>query len=747
MSYKNLRKQTASYLLLAFMIGVAMALEAVLLFINPAPPGSDPALRIWSTRRLVLLGETREPYPAFDVSLACIWLIGFDVNDLCIWFGIVLSALTVIPAFLLARNIWKGSVAGYIAAFLTAFSFAIFEMISWGGYANLLAVWYILLITAFLTRSPTGDFRRKLLTLTILNAGLMMSHFWSFLVYIAVVTVAAFTMTGLQKWLNLPKGTRLPLTILASIPLTILITSPWWVPIHEFLMTVFGIAFGSTSVVMRMGDSGYFWYFLQPSDFFMTFIIIGFAVIFIKARKGGLDFCHGLILLTLFVVPLALTQAYHLGVTIDYKRLYYYPVLASLIATAIGLVFVLTLPLKVKIRHQTIHKIVHVITPPTIVAVLLYFIIGVNTIAVGHFFQATVYYQTIRGSEYGAITWIGAKTSSSAIIATGASMGWWVNGLTGRDAVVAMPLSFVSIPWQVPRVTAANLILSNATRTLDNEIMRVEEAGPNWILYNPMFIHTERGAYTPVLFFNNRLIRIDLNEESYSLSSFAHREVGWEYRDANQAILKEIFQNYNPNVSVVKRIIFYRGSRFVEVNYHIEAASGISLKSLRIWAYPPANMNYTDLFTDLMAGKIRKSFVRWVGFLDPVKRTCVSIITDERMLVKASTQPNGALAALSMKVYPSSGNIIDATFYVGAFQVTDEDSARSYLNTVSKSPTQSVLGVTSPVKTQDYLDAIRTFGVDYILTREDIANKFQVDSHTNLVYCNGKIFTFRVIQV
>jgi hypothetical protein len=56
-------------------------------------------------------------------------------------------------------------------------------------------------------------------------------------------------------------------------------------------------------------------------------------------------------------------------------------------------------------------------------------------------------------------------------------------------------------------------------------------------------------------------------------------------------------------------------------------------------------------------------------------------------------------------------------------------------------------GVTNPVKTQDYLDAIRTFGVDYILTREDIANKFEVDSHTNLVYCNGKIFTFRVIQV
>jgi hypothetical protein len=729
------------------MIGVAMTLEAVLLFINPAPPGSDPALRIWSTRRLVLLRETREPYPAFDVSLACIWLIGFDVNELCSWFGIVLSALTVIPAFLLARNIWKDSVAGYIAAFLTAFSFAIFEMISWGGYANLLAVWYILLITAFLTRNPTCDFRRSLLTLTILNAGLMMSHFWSFLVYIATITVAAFTMSGLHKHLNLPKWPHLPLTILASIPLTVLITSPWWAPIHEFLMSVFGIAFGSTSVAMRMGDSGYFWYFLQPNDFFMTFIIIGFAVIFIKARKEGLDFCHGLILLTLFVVPLALTQAYHLGVTIDYKRLYYYPVLASLIATAIGLVFVLTLPLKVKIKHQTIHKIVHIITPPTIAAVLLYFIIGVNTIAVGHFFQATVYYQTIRGSEYGAITWIGAKTSSSAIIATGASMGWWVNGLTGRDTVVAMPLSFVSIPWQVPRVTAANLILSNATRTLDNEIMRVEEAGPNWILYNPMFILTERGTYTPVLFFNNRLIRIDLNEESYSLASFAHREVGWEYQDANQAILKEVFQNYNPNVVVVKRIIFYRGSRFVEVNFHIEAASGISLKSLRIWAYPPANMNYTDLFTDIMVGKIRKSFVKWVGFLDPAKRTCVSIISRERMLVKASTQPNGALAALSMKVYPSSGNIIDATFYVGAFQATDEDSARSYLNTVSKSPTQSMPGVTNPVKTQDYLDAIRTFGVDYILTREDIANKFEVDSHTNLVYCNGKIFTFRVIQV
>jgi len=728
------------------MIGVAMALEAVLLFVNPAPPGSDPALRIWSTRRLVLLGERREPYPAFDASLACIWLIGFDVNELCIWFGIILSALTVIPAFLLARNIWKDSAAGYIAAFLTAFSFAIFEMISWGGYANLLAVWYILLITAFLTRGSFGDFRRNLLILTVLNAGLMMSHFWSFLVYVAVIIVTAFTITGLHKYLNFPKETPLPLTNLASIPLAILITSPWWAPIYEFLMTVFGIAFGSTSVAMRIGDSGYFWYFLQPSDFFMTFIIIGFAAIFIKARKGGLDLCRGLILLTLFVVPWALTQSYHLGVMIDYKRLYYYPVLASLIATAIGLVFVLTLPLRVKIRHQTIHKAVRIISPPAIAAILLYFIIGVNTIAVGHFFQATVYYQTIRGSEYGAITWIGAETSSSAIIATGASMGWWVNGLTGRDAVVAMPLSFVSIPWQVPRVTAANLILSNATRTLDNEIMRVEEAGPYWVLYNPMFILTERGTRTPVLFFNNRLIRIDLNEESYSLASFVHREVGWEYRDANQAILREVFQNYNPSVVVIKRIIFHRGSRFVEVNFHIEVASGISLERLRIWAYPPANMNYTDLFTNAMVGKIRKSIVRWVGFVDPVKRICVSIIAGERMLVEASTHPNGALAALGLRLYPSSGNILDTTLYVGAFSATDESSARSYLDNVSKSPTQSVSGISSSVKTGDYLDAIKTFGVDYILTRRDIANKFEVDSHTNLVYCNGKVFTFRVAR-
>jgi hypothetical protein len=117
------------------------------------------------------------------------------------------------------------------------------------------------------------------------------------------------------------------------------------------------------------------------------------------------------------------------------------------------------------------------------------------------------------------------------------------------------------------------------------------------------------------------------------------------------------------------------------------------------------------------------------------------------MLVKASTQPNDALAALSMKVYPSAGNILDATFYVGAFSATDESSARSYLNNVSKIPTQSVSGITSPVKTEDYLDAIKTFGVDYILTRGDIAKKFEVDSHTNLVYCNGKVFAFRIARV
>jgi hypothetical protein len=60
--------------------------------------------------------------------------------------AIFFSAIIVFPAYIVAKRIWKTPTAGYIAAFFASISALSFEMISWGGYTNVISLSLIIMI-------------------------------------------------------------------------------------------------------------------------------------------------------------------------------------------------------------------------------------------------------------------------------------------------------------------------------------------------------------------------------------------------------------------------------------------------------------------------------------------------------------------------------------------------------------------------------------------------------------------------
>lgn len=745
-----LRKRNLVRLVLAAVILVAAILEAAILVSYPIPPGSDPGLRIWSAIRLVSLGERREPYPAFDVTLATLWIAcGGDMGRLSSFFAVFLSATMVLPIFIFAASLTENDGIALVSSFLIAFAFSIFEALSWGGYTSILALWFISAIFAALSKCGSWSLGEKVLVLTSLSTGLLMAHYWSFFVYFAMISVTFLFETLFEYFVRgRMLGGDAKIGIESAV-LAVLVSSYWWAPISPFLKGLVGPSFTGLPVAMRLWDAGYLLYFLQPYDFYSLFVPIGvlaFAVQILRRRIR--DMSSVFVLASWLAVPLALTQAYRLGISVDYARLCYFPIAPIVILSSIGLVSFLVIPyvlltafartLRPRFGGFPVVGVSRRVLSLVLAYVLLQSILGVSFVATAHFSQAAVFYQTIRQPELKGILWLGFKTDQEADIAASSSLAWWINGLTGRDTIASMSLHFITARWQIPTTSAANIIIGDVSYQADNGLMRIEDSNPSGKDRNPAFVYDKDGKQETAAIFGDNGITVYWNGEAYALSQFRVVRMDWVAVGEGEVILETEYQLRETGLTVLKSVRMRERARFVEVDFEVHAPYG-SLTAISIGASSGSELSYQRV----IKGRIRGSDLKWAAVIDEKKDLFFALIADKWMRMRESLEA-GRIGEWQTKFYSSGGDSMHAVIYVGAFNYESDNQTIAQVASYSTNPFIQEPDHKYQLMYVDYLSLIDQFQINFIATRPETAHKFELEPRTNLVYTSNRIRIFSV---
>ncbi|MEJ2272019.1 MAG: hypothetical protein P8X91_05990 [Candidatus Bathyarchaeota archaeon] len=191
----------------AFLFRVAVILH------NEYPPSSDIGLH-GSIINLILDQETLpiwNPYHMGGQLLPTPPGFHFFVSILILFSGIPLlyaqvltaaffSSFTVFPAYLVSKRIWGKNIAGILASFFAAISALSLEMISWGGYTNIVSLGLIVTIMYLFLRDIKQSNIFNLLLGTILFGSLILTHTFSlFILFPVLILYFIFLLFG-KAW-------------------------------------------------------------------------------------------------------------------------------------------------------------------------------------------------------------------------------------------------------------------------------------------------------------------------------------------------------------------------------------------------------------------------------------------------------------------------------------------------------------------------------------------------------------------
>jgi hypothetical protein len=760
------RKLWAYTILLVIIIATSFAFKIAVFARYPFPPGADPGLRVKNAVNIVRKGERNLPYPGFDITLSILWVVGSGNLDavvpICEIFAVLLCSLLALPMYILARNISKRQTTALCAALIAAFYPSIYELLSFGSYTSVLALFFIPTLIAFATNDRLVRSRQGLWAIGLLTTSLIIMHYWSFALYVGVIALfIAFTivLTICEKTLKkklLPNGLSAVKTLFLASIIGVLISSIWWAPISSFLAGTSPTSPTETEA----GTRGLSWRgierFFSPPWIYQLFVPI--AILAIVIQKGRRENAYKLLLvLTWFISPIvAMIVGSTLGVPIDYRRLWYYPIQPAIALTSIGLAYVASL---IYFMAKTAPQLMGSFpkfgkTNLSLGQICkVFFIIAlIGTVAIGladsgrsttrQFQTAAKYYQHIYQSSYAGLLWIRNYVPLESEFAAGGDIGWWMPGVTLHHVYFAVPLAFVNVPAQIPQTEAANILLSDATKEMENGLIRVGESGPYWTAYNPevdLFTGTQ---YETTTYLNDSSTQVIYNgEHSIPLSNF-ERRTQWVSRNEHETIIETVYTS--ATTTIKKTVTLYPAVRFTQISFQV--LDGEASK-LAILVYKPEDQIYNVAMsssaiytaTPFSNTTFKWTGSRWFAFYDEDSEICAVVIPSQMVDFKVTVR-FGLIDRLRMEFPFHDGRI---TLFLGAFLADTVNQAKYTAEQSSENPLQPINNIEKNlVATGDYLEAADKYAVEYLVTRDP--SKFAPDPHFNLVY-SGKLYVINFI--
>jgi hypothetical protein len=741
-------KHERTVLLLAI-FSFAFLFRAALLFHNEYPPSSDIGFHGSIINLMLDRGElpSWNPYHMGGESLATPPGFHFFVSTLILLTGMPLllaqlitaaffSAFIVFPAYLISKRIWGNPNAGLIAAFFAAISALSTEMISWGGYTNIVSLALIAVIFYLFLRDLDQPSYGHLLMGTLLFGILIITHTFTLFIFFPIVALY-FVLLLIGKLRRL--GEMKILTALrffgVSMALGILAVSPWILRVAGFYLGV------SAEGALTGGlDNRNLMLANRSVELIILTLFIALipAVLMFKAsRKRWFD-SGSLLLVAWFIVPIVLTQAYIFGIFTDYSRFMYFIDFPGIIIISGGLFYLffytsVAINRFLDIKWNRIKKMLPVIV--STVFLFGFIIASLWSIFPHEGMKRANFYTTMQRPEATALEWIRNNTAEDSVFVADHLYGWWLSGIGERTTLSAASIEFLIYSHEVEIAKSAQLLL-DTDYYIDNGLIQVREDGPYLSRHNPEFsIETWSGEPYALLYFQNNNITLEYDQGNTTLSDMEITETPTLVKTENSAVLTITLEN---DLFTVKKTLTVRqGVRFAELSYEIDTKDAqISYFDANFTLYTTADRNITieDESTPMRI-EAYNSFYEAAGQV---------IFTETDPLIEMKQDTTNCAEI----IYSSQNSSVHAKMLVGVVDVEDLSypyDVNMVYDELASSPLETVSS--EPLTAWNYIDMMKEYDVSYVVCRDEaVYLKFTEDPTFRMVFKGGKLTIFQVTR-
>ena len=747
----------------------AFFFRVAIIFHNEYPPSSDIGLH-GSIINLILDDGNlpiENPYHMGGEPLATPPGFHFFVSILILLTGMPLilaqlitaaffSSVIVFPAYLVSRRIWRNQSAGILAAFFAAVSALSLEMISWGGYTNIVSLALIVIIFYLFLRNIDQPSHLHLLIGTLLFGGLIITHTFSLFVFFPIL-VFYFFLLLIGKFLKL-KVTELVKKFrffAVSFTLGIVVVSPW-------LLRVFSFYIGASSEGALTGGLDNRNIILanrtvEPIILALIIVLIPTFFLLKTSRKRYVD-GESMLLVAWFLVPIVMTQAYLFGVFTDYSRFMYFIDFPGILIISAGLFYLfryasIAISKVPRIKWNRIKKTV----PALIFTVSIFFFIILSpwSIFSDEAMERANYYTTIQQPENTTIAWIRNNTppNNSTVLVADHLYGWWLSGIGERTTLSAADLEFLIYSHELEVAKNAAFLL-DTNYYIDDGLIQVRDDGPYLRRYSPSFsIETwgwesyslfnfkDNGTQFEYYWINNDGKRVYENTTLADMKLIG-TPISSKTKNSSNLTGTNLTVTFENDFFTVEKTLTVQetiGFGFAELSYDIEVKRGWT-NIFKIWL--PVFTNEGIVFT--------YNSTQMFGFYAPFERVCGLVIFKGDTPVDSS-QVEDPNRVEQIYVDPWKRNI-NIKILVGVFDAEDlsyNQVKETYYNLAKYTPVKKEND--DPLINWDYVEMMQEnppgYDVSYVICRDpEIYPKFSEDPKFRLVFNAGNVAVFQVVK-
>jgi len=735
-------------LLLLAIFSFAFLFRAAIIFHNEYPPSSDIGfhgsiinlildegeLPIWNPYHMG--GEPLATPPGFHFFLSILILLtGMPMLFAQLTTAAFFSAFIVFPAYLISRSIWKKSRAGLIAAFFATFSALSLEMISWGGYTNIISLALIAAIFYLSVRDTDQQSHLHLLMGMLLFGSLILTHTFTLFIFFPILLLY-FVLLLIGKLRRLGRIKILdPMRFFAvSIASGILALSPWIVRVVNFYMAASAegaLTGGLDNRNLMLANRS-----VEPIILTLFIALIPAVLMFKASRKRYAD-SGSLLLIAWFIVPIFMTQAYIFGIFTDYSRFMYFIDFPGIIIISGGLFYLfyvtsIAINKFLRIRWNRIKKVLPVIAST---AFLFSFIIAsLWSIFPHEAIKRTDFYTAIRRPEATALEWIKKRTPENSVFVADHLYGWWLSGIGKRTTLSAASIEFLIYSHEVEVAKSAQLLL-DTDYYIDNGLIQVREDGPYLSRHNPeCSIETWSGEPYALLYFQNNEAKLQYSQGNTTLSDMEITETPTLLKDKNSAVLTMTFED--DHFTVKKKLTIKQGVRFAELSYEIKT------KNVQINAFDATFTLHTTVDRNITIDS--PSTPKMIGAYNSFYEAAGQLIFTETDPLIEMLEKN--LTKSAEIVYSSHNSSINAKMLIGVFDVKGLSypyEVKKLVSGLASSPFENV--TSEPIITWDYSEMMKEYDVSYVVCRDqNVYLKFLEDPKFRIVFKGGSVAVFQV---
>jgi hypothetical protein len=781
--------------LLFILFAFSFLFRAAIIFHNPNPPSSDIGLH-GSIINLILDqgilpnwnpyhmgGETLATPPGFHFFVTIlILLIGMELIFAELITAAFYSSIIVFPAYIVAKKIWRNSNAGLFASFFAAISALSLEMISWGGYTNIVSLFLIITIFYLFIKDTNTPRHSHLVVGAILFGSLIITHTFTLVVVFPILGFyLALMLMGKYKKLHDLKIRNLLRFFAASIFAGAIAVSPW-------ILRVFGFYISASSEGAATGG-------LDNKNLILTnravdsvillliIVVIPAIFMFRSSRKKPFD-NSSLFLIAWFIVPIVMTQGYLFGVVTDYSRFMYFIDFPGIIIISAGLSYLfryigIAIKRNSKINWKNFKKALPITGFMTII--FIFILVSPWSIVPEDAMNRANYYSTIHEAEESTLKWITNNTSNDSILVADHLYGWWLGGIGKRITLSAAELEFLIYSHELEVAKDTKLLL-DTNYFINNGLIQVEEDG-GFVKNKSSKIGIDawNGKTFPIFSTRDGGISFEFyspEEEQAEKRSLAELKIVGTNIISNDDFITFLVQ-YEDELFIVNRTMTERkGIEHVELTYNIIVKNN-QTNLYHVWLpiyvgqgsmtlpedkfYLNVTIPEKGLYYNMTTEE--NEVFRWFGFYYWDQVFGQVIFNQDTWIEHIKSEPT----RVEMKfLYNNDTNKnINIKMQIGVFSeelkwpdevklkylyeflktsqdMNPQDPIMEYLNEMFNATKQNKA---QPITVWDYNEMIRKYDVSYVVSRDrNEYLRFSEDPKFRLILNSGNVAVFQVIK-